>query len=146
MNERIPTYAEFWPHYLREHALASTRWLHFLGTSVAVCPAGTAALTGRVGLLPAALVAGYGFAWVSHFTLEKNRPATFTYPLWSLVSDFRMAGLMLVGRLDKHRRARACATRMISPAVTYSPFPSPCAATTTAATGAEPPVRASRAL
>lgn len=102
MNERIPTYAEFWPHYLREHALASTRWLHFLGTSVAVCLAGTAALTGRVGLLPAALVSGYGFAWVSHFTLEKNRPATFTYPLWSLVSDFRMAGLMLVGRLDKH--------------------------------------------
>jgi hypothetical protein len=102
MNERIPTYAEFWPHYLREHSLASTRWLHFLGTSLAACLAGTAALTGRVGLLPAALVAGYGFAWVSHFTIEKNRPATFTYPLWSFVSDFRMAGLMLVGRLDKH--------------------------------------------
>jgi hypothetical protein len=102
MNKRIPTYAEFWPHYLREHALASTRWLHFLGTALAVCLAGTAVLTGRVELLPAALVAGYGFAWVSHFAFENNRPATFTYPLWSLVSDFRMAGLMLVGRLDKH--------------------------------------------
>ncbi|MET0404043.1 MAG: DUF962 domain-containing protein [Cystobacter sp.] len=102
MNKRIPTYAEFWPYYLREHALPSTRWFHFLGTSLAVLLAGTATLTGRAGLLPAALVAGYGFAWMSHFALEHNRPATFTYPLWSLASDFRMAGLMLVGRLDKH--------------------------------------------
>lgn len=102
MNERIPTYAEFWPYYLREHSLPSTRWLHFLGTSVAVCLAVTAGLTGKANLLPFALVSGYGFAWVSHFTLEHNRPATFKYPLWSLFSDFRMAGLMLVGRLSKH--------------------------------------------
>lgn len=102
MNERIPTYAEFWPYYLREHSLPSTRWLHFLGTSVAVSLAVTAGLTGKANLLPFALVSGYGFAWVSHFTLERNRPATFKYPLWSLFSDFRMAGLMLVGRLSKH--------------------------------------------
>lgn len=102
MNERIPTYAEFWPYYLREHSLPITRWLHFLGTSIAVGLAVTSALTGNVALVPAALVSGYGFAWVSHFTLEKNRPATFKYPLWSLFSDFRMAGLMLVGRLSWH--------------------------------------------
>ena len=102
MNERIPTYAEFWPYYLREHALPITRWLHFLGTSVATSLAVTAGLTGNLKLLPAALVSGYAFAWVSHFTLEKNRPATFKYPLWSFVSDFRMAGLMLVGRLSRH--------------------------------------------
>ncbi len=102
MTERIPTYAEFWPYYLREHSLPLTRWLHFLGTSVAVCLAVTAGLTGKAYLLPFALFSGYGFAWVSHFTLEKNRPATFKYPLWSLFSDFRMAGLMLVGRLSKH--------------------------------------------
>ncbi|HZI06122.1 MAG TPA: DUF962 domain-containing protein [Archangium sp.] len=102
MTERIPTYAEFWPYYLREHSLAITRWLHFLGTSVAVSLGLTAALTGKAYLVPFALVSGYGFAWVSHFTLERNRPATFKYPLWSLFSDFRMAGLMLVGRLSKH--------------------------------------------
>lgn len=102
MTERIPTYAEFWPYYLREHSLPITRWLHFLGTSVAVCLGVTAALTGKAYLVPFALVSGYGFAWVSHFTLEKNRPATFKYPLWSLFSDFRMAGLMLVGRLSRH--------------------------------------------
>jgi hypothetical protein len=102
MTERIQSYAEFWPYYLREHSLPITRWLHFMGTSIAVALGVTAALTGRGELVPAMLVAGYGFAWVSHFTLEKNRPATFKYPLWSLFSDFRMAGLMLIGRLSRH--------------------------------------------
>ena len=102
MNERIPTYAEFWPFYLREHSLPITRWLHFTGTSLAVGLMVTAVLTRNAALAPAVLVSGYGFAWVSHFALEKNRPASFKYPLWSLISDFRMAGLMLVGRLSKH--------------------------------------------
>jgi hypothetical protein len=102
MNERIPTYAEFWPYYLREHSLPITRWLHFTGTFSAVSLVVISALTGNLSLMPGALVAGYGFAWVSHFTLEHNRPATFKYPLWSFVSDFRMAGLMLVGRLSRH--------------------------------------------
>jgi hypothetical protein len=76
--------------------------LHFVGTSIAVGLGITAALKGDASLLPAALVSGYGLAWVSHFLLERNQPATFKYPFWSLFSDFRMAGLMLVGRLSKH--------------------------------------------
>ncbi len=102
MSERIQTYAEFWPYYLREHAQPSTRWLHFVGTTLGVAMGVAAAVTGRGALVPAALVSAYGFAWASHFGIEKNRPATFKYPLWSLASDFRMLGLAVVGKLPEH--------------------------------------------
>jgi hypothetical protein len=108
MSDRIPTYAEFWPFYLREHSRASTRWLHFVGTSLGLAIAVTAIVQGRPGLIPAALVASYGLAWIGHFGIEKNRPATFKYPLWSFISDFRMLGLMAVGQLGPHlERAQA---------------------------------------
>ena len=102
MANRFQTYAEFWPFYLREHALPSTRRLHFIGTSLGTAIGITAAVTGRGLLVPAALVAAYGFAWFSHFVIERNKPASFKYPLWSLISDYRMAGLMAVGQLGPH--------------------------------------------
>lgn len=90
MSERIRTYAEFWPYYLREHSRPTTRWLHFVGTSLGLAIGATAAVRGQASLVPAALVAAYGLAWVGHFVIEKNRPATFRYPLWSLMGDWRM--------------------------------------------------------
>lgn len=99
MKQRISTYEAFWPFYLGEHSLAATRWVHFAGTTVALGLLVAAAVTATPWLLLGALVAGYAVAWVSHFFIEKNRPATFTYPLWSFVSDWRMWALMLTGRL-----------------------------------------------
>ncbi len=106
MADKLPSYSAFWPHYLREHGRARTRALHFFGTSLAILCLVLLVATGSWWWLLAALVSGYLFAWIGHFFVEHNRPATFTYPLWSLLSDFRMYGLWVSGRLeDELRRA-----------------------------------------
>jgi hypothetical protein len=95
------TFTEFWPHYVAEHSLPRTRMLHLVGTSVAVGCFAYFIATGRWWLIPFALVPGYGAAWIGHFFIEKNRPATFQYPLWSFMGDYKMIWLMLTGRMDR---------------------------------------------
>ena len=99
--QRYETFEEFWPFYLREHARPGTRAFHYAGTSLVVLIALVAVLTGNWWLLIAMPIAGYAFAWASHAAIEHNRPATFTYPAWSLRADFRMWWLWLTGRLDR---------------------------------------------
>lgn len=103
-DKPIQTYEQFWPFYLREHSKPATRLWHFVGSSLGLLVVLWAFATGRPGWAPLGLLPGYGFAWYSHFFIEKNRPASFKYPLWSFISDWKMWGLMLSGRIGGELR------------------------------------------
>ena len=98
------SFSDFWIYYLREHSRPATRSLHYAGTGLVIALAAAAAASGEWELLALVPVAGYGLAWLSHAAVERNRPATFTYPLWSLAADFRMFFLWLTGRLKPELR------------------------------------------
>lgn len=116
-NKDITSYRDFWPFYVSQHMNKTNRWLHFTGTTGVLLLAGLLALRlialllgvelvlpgawyvwlGHPLLLP---ISGYGFAWFGHAFFEKNRPATFSYPAWSLVGDFQMYWSVLRGTMD----------------------------------------------
>jgi hypothetical protein len=92
-------FGDFYPFYLSEHANPTSRRLHFIGTSVALALIIAAVVTQRWWLLAVAPVQGYVFAWAGHFFFEHNRPATFKYPGFSLMGDWRLWWEMLTGKL-----------------------------------------------
>jgi hypothetical protein len=96
---KIKNYKDFWPYYLREHSSPATRGWHYVGTAIGLLILIYIIFTGALKFLPLVFVSGYFFAWMSHATIEKNKPATFTYPLWSLISDFRMFYCFLSGKM-----------------------------------------------
>ncbi|HEV3470054.1 MAG TPA: DUF962 domain-containing protein [Pyrinomonadaceae bacterium] len=111
-EDEMRTFAEFWPFYVREHSRAGTRLLHAAGTLASTALLVLLVATGRWRWLPLALVVGYAAAWVGHFFVERNRPATFKHPLWSFAADYKMVALMLAGRMgDEVERARRGAVR-----------------------------------
>src|ERR1043166_7057292 len=100
------SYADFWPRYLNAHADRRTRALHYIGTLAAAAFVLLAAIGGDWRWLVAALIAGYGPAWLGHAVFAHNRPETFSHPLWSLASNLRMLLLFLTGRLGDELRHR----------------------------------------
>jgi hypothetical protein len=104
--------SEFWDHYVRAHRSRTTRRLHFVGTSLAIACLVAAAVTGRLWLVVAAPVIAYAFAWLGHFRVEGNTPATFANPWRSIAGDARMFWLMCRGRMeDEVRRVQATSER-----------------------------------
>jgi hypothetical protein len=93
------SFAEFYPFYLQEHSNRTCRRLHFVGSTLSLLCLAGALWRGSGWLLLAALLCGYGFAWVGHFVFEKNRPATFKRPLYSFAGDWRMYADIWRGRL-----------------------------------------------
>ncbi len=98
--EEIGSFADFWPHYVREHAHSFTRALHAAGTAASLVCAVALLSRKRWRYLPLAFVPGYAAAWAGHFLIERNRPATFEHPLWSFIADYKMIGLMLAGKME----------------------------------------------
>ncbi len=103
---RYRSFAEFWPFYVAEHAKPLTRRLHFMGTSGVLLFALATIFTGQLRLIWGMPLFGYGFAWVGHFFVEHNRPATFKHPLYSLLGDFVMYKKMWLGQMDREIAAR----------------------------------------
>jgi hypothetical protein len=95
-------YHAFWLRYLRAHGKRRTRALHYCGSLLALGAVALAIVSGDWLWLLAAPLVGYGFAWTAHFRVEHNKPETFGHPFWSLLSDYRMLGLFLAGRLGPH--------------------------------------------
>jgi len=97
----IMKYSEFWPFYLEQHSKWGTKLFHTLGTLAFAIQLILGIYLGEIALfILMGAVTGYGFAWFSHFFIEKNKPATFKHPFYSFVSDFRMAYEFLRGRID----------------------------------------------
>ncbi|ROM93306.1 Mpo1-like protein [Pseudomonas brassicacearum] len=97
--KRFSSFVEFYPYYLSEHSNSVCRRLHFFGTSLVICILAFAIGKGAWLLLLTLPLAGYSFAWVGHFFFEKNRPATFQHPLYSLLGDFVMYRDMILGKV-----------------------------------------------
>ncbi|AGG89742.1 DUF962 domain-containing protein [Rhodanobacter denitrificans] len=93
------SFAEFYPFYFSEHSDRRCRRMHFIGSTLVVVVLVMALASGQLRWLWLAPVVGYGFAWIGHFGFEKNRPATFKHPLYSLMGDWVMYGQMLRGKI-----------------------------------------------
>ena len=98
-EERFRTFADFYPFYLSEHANRVSRRLHFVGTSTALVLLVTALVTQLCWPVAAAVVQGYAFAWVGHFFFEHNKPATFKYPRFSFMGDWRLWWDIISGKM-----------------------------------------------
>jgi hypothetical protein len=100
MSTIFRSYDDFFLFYLSQHSRRANRLLHLLGTTVALGMTLATIVLHHPWLALLWIPVGYAFAWAGHLMLEGNRPATWGHPWWSFISDFRMIGLMLTGRLD----------------------------------------------
>jgi len=96
--ERYKTFKDFYPYYLSEHDSKYTKLMHFIGTSIGLVFLINFLLSFNFLYLLFAFISGYAFAWVGHFFIEKNKPATFKYPFYSFIGDHKMYIEILQGK------------------------------------------------
>lgn len=98
---KFESFSDFYPYYLQEHRDLTCRRLHFVGSALVLLLLAALFVSGNWWYLAAVPVVGYGFAWIGHFFFEKNRPATFKHPFYSLMGDWVMFKDMLLGRIER---------------------------------------------
>jgi hypothetical protein len=126
---RMQSFEEFWPYYVGEHKHPLNRALHYAGTTMAIGTVAMATFTASPGWLLLTPIVGYGPAWVGHFLVEGNKPATFKHPLWSLRGDLKMLALALQGKMAAElERLHPTAS---TPVTASTATPSPTATVTT---------------
>ncbi|MFZ3076661.1 MAG: DUF962 domain-containing protein [Psychrobacter glacincola] len=94
----------FYNFYLDEHQNMACRRLHFAGSSFGLIGLAKSVKNRSAKPLLKGIAAGYACAWVGHFFFEKNKPASFKFPLKSFASDFRMYADVLRGHLSLRNR------------------------------------------
>lgn len=99
MSHDFKTFQEFWPFYLSQHYTPVCRGFHYLGTLLGLVLCGYFISMGQYLMIPLSFLPGYGFAWTGHFGFEKNKPATFKYPGWSFIGDFKMLFCFFTGKI-----------------------------------------------
>lgn len=100
VDKKYKDFKSFYPYYLAEHSDRKNRILHFAGTLILLILLVAGIVTGKWWMFVLIPVAGYGFAWAGHYFIEKNKPATFSYPFYSLAGDFLMFWQMLTGEIN----------------------------------------------
>jgi hypothetical protein len=98
MSDKFQSFSEFYPFYLKEHSNSTSRKLHFVGSWLVLAVIAFSIWKGDYRFLLLVPLVGYGFAWIGHFFFEKNKPATFKYPFYSLAGDWVMWKDLLLGR------------------------------------------------
>ena len=98
-DTKFNSFKEFYPFYLSEHSKKSTKLLHVIGSLGVIIILSNAIYLSKWHLLYYTPLCGYGFAWISHFFFEKNKPATFKYPLYSFLGDWVMLKDILTGNI-----------------------------------------------
>ena len=101
MEKKYTNFKAFYPYYLSQHSSKKNRLLHFCGTALLILVFIFGLVSQNYKWFIAIPFIGYGFAWVGHFFIEKNKPATFIYPFYSLSGDFVMFWHTLTGQIDK---------------------------------------------
>jgi len=115
-GREFSSFEDYFPFYVGQHSRPQTRWLHFAGVHLGVMVASAALVARRPAGVLALPVVGYGLAWYGHLAVERNRPASFGHPLWSLRGDLRMIAMMWQGRDDELTRiARDQTTIVLDP-------------------------------